>query len=76
MIISHQHPVSMMSQQSGQTQGDGGYLIPDDFDSCCMLSPGVSSISGFARDCTDRNIRMHLADAPVDAPALEPLLLF
>ena len=50
-------------------------MIPDDFDgSVACFPPGVSSISGFASDCTDRNIRMHLADATVDAPALEPLL--
>ena len=58
--------------------GDGGYLIPDDFDdTVACFSPGVSSISGFESDCTDRNIRVYFADATVDAPALEsPLFEF
>lgn len=50
-------------------EGDGGYLIPDDLDgiSACF-SPGVSSISGFEKDCAARGIKCYLADASVNAP--------
>lgn len=49
---------------------DGGYLIPNDLDgiSACF-SPGVSSISGFEKDCADCGIKVYLSDASVDAPA-------
>lgn len=50
--------------------GDGGYLIPDDLvDISACFSPGVSSISGFEKDCADRGIKVFLADASVDSPA-------
>ena len=48
---------------------DGGYLVPDDLDgieSC--FSPGVSTVSGFEKDCANRNIKVFLADASVNAP--------
>ncbi|MCW5213676.1 FkbM family methyltransferase [Desulfobulbus sp. TB] len=50
--------------------GDGGYLIPDDLVgiSACF-SPGVSTISGFEKDCADCGIKVYLADASVDVPA-------
>jgi len=51
-------------------RGDGGYLIPDDLDGIiACFSPGVSSISGFEKDCANRGIKVYLADASVDAPA-------
>lgn len=50
--------------------GDGGYLVPDDLDGIvACFSPGVSSISGFERDCADRGMRVFLADKSVDGPA-------
>ena len=51
-------------------ENDGGYLVPDDLDGIeACFSPGVSSVSGFEKDCANRNIKVFLADASVDAPA-------
>ena len=48
---------------------DGGYLIPDDLDGIeACFSPGVSTVSGFEKDCANRNIKVFLADASVNAP--------
>lgn len=50
--------------------GDGGYLVPDDLmniEAC--FSPGVSSISGFEKECADRGIKVFMADKSVDGPA-------
>lgn len=47
--------------------GDGGYLIPDDLigiEAC--FSPGVNDVSGFERDCAERNIKVFMADNSVD----------
>jgi len=50
-------------------ESDGGYLVPDDLDGIeACFSPGVSSVSGFEKDCANRNIKVFLADASVDAP--------
>jgi hypothetical protein len=50
-------------------ESDGGYLIPDDLDGIdACFSPGVSSVSGFEKDCANRNIKVFLADASVNAP--------
>ncbi|MFN0125164.1 MAG: FkbM family methyltransferase [Verrucomicrobiales bacterium] len=49
---------------------DGGYLVPDDLagiDAC--FSPGVSSVSGFEKDCADRGMPVFLADRSVEGPA-------
>ena len=55
---------------------DGGYLIPDDLDGIeACFSPGVSTASGFEKDCADRGIKAFLADRSVDGPA-EPHELF
>jgi hypothetical protein len=53
-------------------KGDGGYLVPDDLDgiSAC-LSPGVSKVSGFEKDCAELGMEVFMADASVDAPAEE-----
>ena len=51
-------------------ENDGGYLVPDDLvgiEAC--FSPGVSTVSGFEKDCANRNIKVFLADASVNAPA-------
>jgi hypothetical protein len=50
---------------------DGGYLVPDDLDgieSC--FSPGVSNMSDFELDCARRGMKVFMADASVDAPAI------
>ena len=48
---------------------DGGYLVPDDIDGIkACFSPGVSTVSGFEKDCAIRNIQVFLADASVNAP--------
>jgi hypothetical protein len=49
--------------------GDGGYLIPDDFDGVdCCISPGVSTETGFDWELAERGIDVHMADASVDGP--------
>jgi hypothetical protein len=51
-------------------RGDGGYLVPDDLagiEAC--FSPGVSSISGFEKDCAQRGMDVFLADKTVEGPA-------
>ena len=50
--------------------GDGGYLVPDDLDGIeACFSPGVSTVSGFERDCAERGMQVFMADASVDGPA-------
>lgn len=51
---------------------DGGYLVPNDLAgiSACF-SPGVSSVSGFEKDCAERGMKVFLADKSVDRPAEE-----
>ena len=51
------------------SEKDGGYLVPDDLDGIeACFSPGVSNVSGFEKDCANRNIKVFLADASVNAP--------
>ena len=51
-------------------EGDGGYLIPDDLEGIeACFSPGVSTASGFEKDCANQNMKVFLADASVSAPA-------
>ncbi len=50
-------------------KGDGGYLVPDDLEGItACFSPGVSSVSGFEKDCAERGIKAFLADKSVDGP--------
>ncbi|MGH8252671.1 MAG: FkbM family methyltransferase [Steroidobacteraceae bacterium] len=50
-------------------EGDGGYLVPDDFDGIeACFSPGVGLLSGFEKDCADRGLSVYLADASVEHP--------
>lgn len=50
--------------------GDGGYLVPDDWQGItACFSPGVSTESGFERECADRGLRVFLADGSVSGPA-------
>ena len=47
--------------------GDGGYLLPDDIGGIgACFSPGVSSISGFEKQCAELGIPVYLADASVE----------
>jgi hypothetical protein len=50
--------------------GDGGYLVPDDLGGIeACFSPGVSSISGFEKECAERGMKVFLADKTVEGPA-------
>lgn len=52
--------------------GDGGYLVPNDLaEITACFSPGVSSISGFEKDCAELGMDVFLADKSVDRPADE-----
>jgi hypothetical protein len=51
-------------------KGDGGYLVPDDLDGIeACFSPGVSSISGFEKDCAELGMKVFMADRSVERPA-------
>jgi hypothetical protein len=51
-------------------KGDGGYLAPNDLEGIeACFSPGVSSISGFEKDCAERGMEVFLADKSVERPA-------
>ncbi|EUB97311.1 methyltransferase FkbM domain protein [Rhizobium sp. CF080] len=52
------------------SEGDGGYLIPDDMDGIeYCFSPGVSEVADFEGDLASRfGIKSFLADASVEAP--------
>ena len=60
------------------SDGDGGYLVPDDLIGIGpCFSPGVSSSANFELDLARRGIRSFLADYSVDsAPVENPLLSF
>jgi len=48
---------------------DGGYLVPDDLEGIeACFSPGVGPSSGFEEDCSDRGMKVFLADGSVDGP--------
>lgn len=52
--------------------GDGGYLVPDDLEDIeACFSPGVDRISEFELKCAERGMKVFLADASVDAAAVE-----
>lgn len=57
--------------------GDGGYLIPDDFKGIeACFSPGVGNISAFEQDCLKYGMQVFLADKSVDSPAIKNDKLF
>tara|TARA_B110000093_G_scaffold159494_1_gene179304 strand:- start:6554 stop:7366 length:813 start_codon:yes stop_codon:yes gene_type:complete len=58
--------------------GDGGYLLPDDFDGISnCFSPGVSIEVHFEKDLANRGIKSFLADHSVDSLPIEnPLFDF
>lgn len=50
--------------------GDGGYLIPEDITGIeACFSPGVSTVSGFEKDCADLGMKVFMADRSVEKPA-------
>lgn len=50
--------------------GDGGYLVPEDFTTVeAVFSPGVSDESGFELQMAEKGIPCFLADASVSGPA-------
>jgi Methyltransferase FkbM domain len=52
--------------------GDGGYLLPDDFEGVvALVSPGVSTECRFDREIADRGIDVHMLDASVDGPNVD-----
>jgi hypothetical protein len=54
------------------SQGDGGYLLPDDLSGIeACFSPGVSSVSEFEKDCAERGMKVFLADKSVEGPATD-----
>jgi hypothetical protein len=53
-------------------KGDGGYLIPNDFKGIeACFSPGVSSVSGFEKECANQGMKVFLADKSVSKPTEE-----
>lgn len=53
----------------GSPSGDGGYLLPDDFqDVAACISPGVSDEVGFDLQMTSMGIPVYMADASVLGP--------
>ncbi len=72
-LIHHLHPINPgIDLVRLGPDGDGGYLVPDDFDgidSC--FSPGVSKQSGFEKDCSIRGMRVFLADGSVEGPPVK-----
>jgi hypothetical protein len=52
--------------------GDGGYLVPDDFDGIgACFSPGVSAIANFELAMAEKDIPSYMADYSVDGPPLK-----
>jgi Methyltransferase FkbM domain len=70
-FIKKLHPLSTDKSliRLGPT-GDGGYVLPNDLVgiSACF-SPGVSSVSGFEKDCANLGMQVFLADKSVEQPA-------
>ncbi len=51
------------------SEGDGGYLIPDDLDGItACFSPGVYEVATFEEQLIELGIDCHLADFSVDSP--------
>ncbi len=54
------------------TNGDGGYLIPDDLEGIeACFSPGVDKISEFELECIKRDMKVFMADWSVEKPNLD-----
>jgi len=72
-LLTELHPVAIgVPLMRLGPDGDGGYLVPDDLGGIvACFSPGVDTVSGFEVDCADRGMRVFLADASVDAPAVD-----
>ena len=51
--------------------GDGGYLIPNDLEGInFLISPGISDVSDFEKDCLLKNIEVFMYDASIEQPNL------
>ena len=52
-------------------ESDGGYLVPNDLKGIeACFSPGVGGKSRFELECADMGMKIYMADASVDGPAL------
>ena len=52
-------------------ESDGGYLVPNDLGGIeACFSPGVGGKSKFELDCADVGMKIFMADASVEAPAI------
>lgn len=53
-------------------ESDGGYLLPNDLEGIeACFSPGVGGKSQFELECADLGMKIFMADASVDGPAIE-----
>lgn len=51
--------------------GDGGYLLPDDLENMeACFSPGVGRQSNFELECAARGMKVYMADASIEQPAI------
>jgi hypothetical protein len=70
-LIARLHPlVTEIGLIRMGSEGDGGYLVPDDLvgiEAC--FSPGVSDSSEFELACAQRGMEVFLADYSVEGPA-------
>jgi hypothetical protein len=78
-LINYMKPnVSSVPLQRFGPKGDGGYLVPDDFDGIvACFSPGVSDVAGFELELAERGIPCYLIDASVkDTPEKHENIFF
>lgn len=58
-------------------RGDGGYLVPNDFDGVtACFSPGVSDVAGFELDLANKGIPCFLIDASVNCAPVQHEKIF
>lgn len=51
-------------------EGDGGYVVPDDFEGCDgLISPGVGDISDFEFALAEKGLNILLLDGSVEGPS-------
>jgi len=70
-LLQQLHPVSDLNNELIRIgpNGDGGYLVPNDFSNItACFSPGVSYKSTFEKHCADLGMKIFLADKSVDHP--------
>jgi hypothetical protein len=76
-FIERLHPVTTDKEliRIGR-EGDGGYLVPDDFDGVvACFSPGVGAQASFEAALIARGIPCYLADASVAGPPIDDKLI-